>query len=281
MSFQILVDSLTFCRELTMTHRRATRQLSHVRPLAMISASLLLSIGDPPRADAAEPLIQRQCLGHEDAPGDGYDYQFRGDRCEGRCHYRLANTTDLHFVSLGPAIDSYEQNRRTLTVSWEPFAASSDITLSITSPTSRTCYQMDTTLPMQRMAFRWPRYIMTDLGIELGDLAVTGYIRTSTGFAMYPVHLDSTRRAISRSYTLGLVPTRLFTELYITIVDASQQRRLVEQQPIGRGFYAPGMVVLIPLPANLPRERALHLGVLGRSPSGDAVGWTDILLPSP
>lgn len=215
---------------------------------------------------------------------DRLGYRARGGWCEGRCIRQLSSTSLLSLISFTSGAAGIDPAKsRELMVRWDP-APANQVALQVNAVGTRTCYRLDADLPMNSAGFRWSTEIMAAVGLDSSEIAVlgrAGHAGTSGADLFIPVQVSGANpvRSTMGSLRVGILPTRRYKEMYVTLTKEGEHHPIVDAQPLRRGYYPEHRPIIYELPSSVPRRTVLQLFVTGTYERGDHTMRSFLFIP--
>jgi hypothetical protein len=135
---------------------------------------------------------------------------------------------------------------------------------------------------MSPSQFRWPTHLVRSLGLSASQIVAIGRVRLRgrDDEVLVPAQLVTAGGPLRvGGYRLGIVPLRQFSEVYVSVSLEGSPTRIIEDRPLGRGYYPAGAITYFDLPITVPRGVVVDVLVTGQSDSSYYSAWTKLYLP--
>lgn len=205
-----------------------------------------------------------------------FHYKERGaparndDRCEG-IYVQEVSSTALQLASFALLFEEYDPDEdEYLLVTWEAPERRA-VRLLGHGLRHSLFYRMDTTRPADSTTFRWPVSILSSHGVRRDHLGVLGWIARQAGQRIY-LPLRITRRETEQQpdhYQVRLMPGQELHEVFWSMAPVDDELNpeafLVEEQPLGYGYYPARQAIDLDLPlAQLPAPGIYYVELVAR-----------------
>jgi hypothetical protein len=178
-------------------------------------------------------------------PNNPYGYRLRDNRCEG-LYTKEVGLAPLMVASFTKSFDDYDiKSGKNLVVDWST-PKNEPVWIRAHGLRRKLYYRMDTMQTAESKPFYWPTDILAALRILKRDLGVLGWTKHKFGSIEKTIYLplklhQEGNIAVTRQYSLIIVPGIQVTELYISMAsvdpDGNTTSFLRDSEPLGYGYY--------------------------------------------
>jgi hypothetical protein len=215
---------------------------------------------------------------------DAYRYQYRGNRCEGRCSHTLSSTTSLRLVSFAGVPSGTDISRTAMLEVVLPHNLPRSVGVRVQDISGPVCYRMDATLATGQTALRWPNQVLSFLRLrndQLGVVARMDDTVTGSGEVLIPVRLQAGGAGNFQPsrYVLILVPDVRITRPRVSMWIKDRRDPVLDSEPLERIAYERGTPIWIRVPTTIASGSFLHVVVNGASEEGEVGMQETIFIP--